>query len=137
MGVVDVLVGRELSGFDVESHLLVGIAEGHAAGGEAVDLLDREHRVVHRVVEYMLVHLYLIDDVGRHLQAVLQLVEGRQEHLFYNLQVAEVAHGQVVLDERYLVGQALQLVRLGTDQFEDVGVLLVRHDRRARRTLLW
>ena len=33
----------------------------------------------------MLVHLHLVDDVGSHLQTVLQLVEGREEYFLDNL----------------------------------------------------
>ena len=32
VGVVDLLLRSELSGFDIQSHLAVGISEGHAAG---------------------------------------------------------------------------------------------------------
>ena len=125
---VDVVRSLEGTGFDVESHLLVGIAEGHAIGGKAVHFLYGEHWVVHRVVEDMFVHLYLINNIGCHLQTVLQFAEGREEDFLDDLQVAEVAAGQVVHDEGHLLGQRLEFVALRTDEFEHVGVLLVGHD---------
>ena len=84
----------------------------------------------------MLIDLYLINNVGRHLQAVLQFAKGRQEDLLDDLQVAEVAHGEVVHDERHLLRQRLELVALGADEFKHIGVLLVRHNAGACRTLL-
>ena len=50
----------------------------------------------------MLVHLHLVDDVGSHLQTVLQLVEGREEYFLDNLEIAEIAYWQVVHDEHNL-----------------------------------
>ena len=47
MGVMDLMAGLELTGFNVESYLLIGIAEGHAVGGQTIHFLYREHRVVH------------------------------------------------------------------------------------------
>ena len=125
---MDVLVGHELASLNLQSHLLVSVPERHAGGGKAVHLLHREHGVIHRVVEDVVVDLHLVDDIGSHAQAVVELVEGGQEHLFYYLQVAEIAHGQVVHYHHYLLRQALQLVALGAYQLKHVGVLLVRHD---------
>ena len=65
----------------------------------------------------MLVHLHLVDDVGSHLQTVLQLVEGREEHFLDNLEIAEIAYWQVVHDEHYLLWKALELVALGAFLF--------------------
>ena len=131
MCVVDVLAWGEAAGFDVQTHFLVGIAERHALTGKAVHFLHRENRVVYLVVQYMLVHLHLVDDVGRHDEAVLQLVECRQEGLFDDLQVAEIAARQVVHNQRDGLRQCLQLVAFGTGQFKHVWVFLVRHDARA------
>ena len=136
VGVVDVVRGLERTSLDVESHLLIGIAEGHPVGSQAIHLFDREHRVVHRIVENVLIDLYLINNVGRHLQTVLQFAKGWQEDLLDDLQVAEVAHGEVVHDERYLLRQRLEFVALGADKFKHIGILLVGHDAGARRTLL-
>ena len=74
----------------------------------------------------MLVHLHLVDDVGSHLQTVLQLVEGREEHFLDNLKIAEIAYWQVVHDEHYLLWKALELVALGANQHE-TEVLTVEH----------
>ena len=128
MGVMDIFVSLERACLDVESYFLVGIAERHAVGGETVHFLYGEHRVVHRIVEDMFVHLYLINNVSGHLQTVLQFAEGREENFLDDLQVAEVAAGQVVHDEGHLLGQRLEFVALRTDEFEHVGVLLVGHD---------
>ena len=136
MGMVDFLAGLEPTGLDVHAHLLVSIAEGHALGCQAVHLFDAEHQVVAGVREDVLVHLHAADDVGGHRQAVAQLLEGGQEDLLQNLQVAEIAAGQVVHYQGYLLGQGLQFVALGTCQFEDVGVLLMGHDAGARGALL-
>ena len=116
-------------------HLLIGITERYAVGCQTVNLLDAEHWVVHRIVEDMLVHFYLVDDIGCHLQTVFQFAKGWQKDFLDDLQVAEVAHGQVIHDERHLLRQRLELVALGTDELEDIGILLVGHDRRACGTL--
>ena len=84
----------------------------------------------------MLVHLHLVDDVGSHLQTVLQLVEGREEHFLDNLEIAEIAYWQVVHDEHYLLWKALELVALGANQLEYVWILLVWHDARTGGALL-
>ena len=136
MGVMDLMVGLELTGLNVESYLLIGIAEGHAVGCQTIHFLYREHRVVHWVVEDMLVDFYLINNVGSHLETVFQLIKGREEDLLDDLQVTKVAAGQVVHDEHHLLGQRLELVGLGTDQLEDIRVLLVGHDARTGGTLL-
>ena len=109
MGVVNVFVGCELACLNVESHLFVCVAEWHSGCCKTVYFLYRAHRVVHRVVEYMLVHLYLVD-VGSHLKTVLEFVKRRQEHFLDDLKVAEIAHREVVHYERYLLGQTLELV---------------------------
>ena len=111
VGVVNVFVGVELSGFDFEAHLFVGVAEGGAGGCKAVDLLDREHGVVARVVGNVLVDLDALDDVGGHVQTVDEAVEGGQEGLLELLQVAEVARGQIVHDECHLLWQGLRTRR--------------------------
>ena len=51
VSVVDVVTGLESTSLDVETNFLIGIAERHSVGGQAIDLFDREHRIVHRVVE--------------------------------------------------------------------------------------
>ena len=84
----------------------------------------------------MVVHLYAIDDIGRHAQTVEQFVESRQEYFFDNLQVAEITHGQIVHHQRDLLGETLQLVRLRTDELEDIGVLLMRHNAGASGAFL-
>ena len=134
--VVDFLFGNEFPGLNVETDLLVRIAEWHPLAGQAVHLLYGEHQVVARVVEDVLVHLEPCDDVGGHLQALSQLLESGQEDLLDDLQVAEVTARQVVHNERNLLRQSLKLVALGASQLEDIRVLLVRHDAGAGCALL-
>ena len=55
VGVVNLLYGLETAGFDVESYFTVGVAERHAVGSQTIDLLDREHKVVARIIENMFV----------------------------------------------------------------------------------
>ena len=76
VSVVHLLMRRKTSGFDVEPHLLVGVAEGHALARQAVDFLHAEDERVAVVVEDVVVHLDFVHDVGGHLQAVLQFLEG-------------------------------------------------------------
>lgn len=76
VGVVHFLAGGEAAGLDVETHLLVSIAERHALARQAVDFLHAEDERVAVVVEDVVVHLDFVHDVGGHLQAVLQLLEG-------------------------------------------------------------
>ena len=52
------------------------------------------------------------------------------------MQVTEVARRQVVHNHHDLLGQGLELVALGTYQFEDIGVFLVRHDAGPRGTFI-
>ena len=85
----------------------------------------------------MLVDLHLVDDVGGHLQAVLQLVERREERLLDNLQVAEVTARQIVHDEGDGLRQSLYLVALSASELEHVRVLLMRHDARTCGAVVW
>ena len=128
MGVVHFLPGDELASLDVKSDLLVGIAERHPFACQTVHFFYGEHEVVARVIENVFVHFESRDDVGCHLQAFSQFLESRQEDLLDDLQVAEVAAGQIVHDEGDLLRQSLQLVALGARELKDVGVLLVRHN---------
>ena len=123
--------GGETSGFDVESHLLVGITERHTFGGKTIDLFDREHQVVARVVEDVLVDSDVLHHERHHTQNVLQFVERGKEDLLDDLQIAEVTRGEIVSDHHNLLGHTLQFVTLGAREFEDIGVLLVGHDGRA------
>ena len=136
MGVVHFLAGSEAPGFDVESHLLVGITEGHALARQAIDFFHAEDKRIAVVVQNMVVHLDFVHNVGGHLQAVLQFLEGGQEDFLDDLQVAEVTRGQVIGYHHDLLGQRLKLVALGTGQLEDVGVLLVGHDAGAGGALV-
>ena len=137
MGVVYFFLGREFSCLYVEANLLVSIAERHTFASQTVDLFDGEHEVVAGIIENVLVDFEPGDDVGRHLEALAQFLESRQEDFLDDLQVTEVTAGQVVHDECYLLWQSLQLVTLGASQLEDIGVLLVGHDAGACGTLLW
>ena len=56
MGMMDMLVSFERTVLNLQSHFLISISERHAGSSQLVHLFHREHRVVHRVVEYMLVH---------------------------------------------------------------------------------
>ncbi len=93
---VHAFVGGKVSGFDVQSHFLVSIAETACRPSPAGSLFHAEHVVVFRVVKDMLVHLYLIDNVGRHAQAVLQFFESGQEDFLDDLQVA-APHGRLFI----------------------------------------
>ena len=126
-------LGRgELACFDVESHFLVCIAERHTISCQTVDLFDREHQVVTRIVEDVLVDRDMFEHESHHAQAVLQLVEGWQEHLLDDLKVAEIARWQIVHYEHDLLWHSLNLVALGTCELKHIRILLVRHDARAR-----
>ena len=128
VSVVNVLVRGEIARLNVESHLLVSIAERHTLACQAVYLLDGENRVVHRIVENILPNLHTIDNICGHFQAVTQFLKGWEEHLFYYLKVAEIATRQIVLYECDLRRKSLQLIALGTDELENVRILLVRHN---------
>ena len=131
MGVVHLLHWGELASLDVESHLLIGITERHASGCEAVNLLHAEHEVVARIVEDMLVHLHLAHHGVDHRENSLDFIERRQEILLGELQVAEIAHRQIVGDHCDLEWQRLQTVATCARQFKHIGIFLVRHNRRA------
>ena len=128
MRVVHFLAMREVAGFNVEPYLLVSVAERHALACQAVNFFYTEDKQVFIVVKDMLVHLDFIHDIGGHLQTVFQFLEGRQEDFLDDLQVAKIARRQVVGNHHDLLGQRLELVALGTRQFKDIGILLVRHD---------
>ena len=95
----------ELTGFNREPHLFVGVAERNTFQNESVDFLYREHQAVAWIFQNMLVDAYLVHDLGSHLKAVFQFLEGWEEDFFDNLQVAEVAGWQVVHDHHDLLGQ--------------------------------
>ncbi len=136
VGMMDVLARCEVTSLNLQTYGLVGITEWHSVGCQTVHFLYGEHEVVARVVENMLVHFHLIDDIGCHLQAVFQLTEGRKEYFLDDLKITEIAYWQVVHDEHHLLWKALELVALGTNQFEYIWILLVRHDAGTRGALL-
>src|SRR5574344_535516 len=105
MGVMDMMVGMECACLNLHSHLLVSITERCAAGSQTVNFLHGEHRVVHRIVQNMFVHLYFVDDIGSHLQTVLEFIECRKKYLLDYLKVTEVSYRQIVHDEHHLLGE--------------------------------
>ena len=127
MGMTDISVRYEFSSFNFQSHLLVGVSERHTVGSESIYFFHREDRVIHGVVEDMFVHLNLVYYICSHLQTVFQFVKGRQEHLFYNLQVTEISAWQVVHDKCNLLWQSLYLIALCSDEFKHVRILFVWH----------
>ena len=58
--------------------------------------------------------------------------EGGNVYLLCELHVAEISRRQVCRYERNLQRLGLHAVTAGTDQFEDIGILLVGHDARPR-----
>ena len=131
VSVMHLFLRSEFSSLDVESHLLVGIAERHTGSGKAINLFHREHKVVAAVVENVFVHLDFRHHSVHHVNYVVNLVESRQKLLFCELQIAEVARRQIVGNQRHLHGQRLQFIAFGTSKLKHVGVLFMRHNRRA------
>ena len=76
----------------------------------------------------MFINLYLINNIGRHTQTVLQFLESRQEYFLDNLQITEIAAWQVIHDQNYLLRQSLNLVTFCPCQFEYIRILLVWHN---------
>ena len=79
----------------------------------------------------MLVHLHLAHHGVDHRENSLDFIERRQEILLGELQVAEIAHRQIVGDHCDLEWQRLQTVATCARQFKHIGIFLVRHNRRA------
>lgn len=104
VGVIDCLVGLELSGLNLQSNLLVSISEGDACHYAAVYLFNAKHQRISLVVEDMLVHLQLSQHMGGHTQAIFQLVESGEEQFLDYLQISKIARWEVVADERDLLG---------------------------------
>ena len=136
MSVVYVLVWHEIARLYVQSHLLVCVPEWHSVGSKAVDLLNREYGVVHRIVHDVSGHAHPVYDICRHAETVVQLSESGKEDLLDNLKVTEVSAWEIVHDECHLLWQCLYLVAFGAYKLEDIGVLLMWHNGRACRTLL-
>ena len=135
VAVMDVLVGMEVPSLNFQANLLVGIAKRCAGEHALVYFFHAEHQVIPVVVQNVLIYLHLAHDVGCHVQTIVQFSEGRQEDFLYDLQVAEVAAGQIVHQEQNLLGHGLNLVTLGANQLKHVWVLLVRHDAASGGTL--
>lgn len=90
MGMMDILVWLEFTSFNLQSHCLVGISEWHSVSGKLIYFLNREHRIITRIIEDVLVNLHLVDDVSSHLQTVFQLVESWEEYFLDNLKITEI-----------------------------------------------
>ena len=131
VGVVDVLVGCEISGFYFQSHLFIGFAERCACYYAAVHFFNGENRVVERIFENVFVNFGTFHDICGHSYAVEQFPESRHEHFFYCLQVSRISANEVVHNSRDLRGQSLELVAFCTDKLENIRVLFVRHYARA------
>ena len=104
---VNVMVGVEGAVLNFHSHFLVGISERHAICSKPVDLFNRKHWVIHRVVQYFPVHFHTVDDIRSHFEAGSHFVKGRQEYLLYCLQVSEISTWQIVHHHHYLLWHCL------------------------------
>lgn len=136
VGVVHFFVVCELSGFDIQSHFLVGITERHAFSCQTVDFFHAEHVEILVIVQDVFVDLDLVHDVGCHVQAVFQFLKCRKEHFLDDLQVAEITGRQVVHNHHDLLRKSLDLVAFGAGQLEYVRVFFMRHDAGAGGTFV-
>ena len=118
VGMMDVLARCKVTSLNLQTYGLVGITEWHSVGSQTGHFLYGEHEVVARVVENMLVHFHLVDDIGCHLQAVFQLTEGRKKYFLDDLKITEIAYWQVDHDEHRLLWKALEHVALGTSHLD-------------------
>lgn len=124
VGVTYSFLRCEPSGFNLEAHLFVGIAEGYACKNQPVYLFHTEDERIFIVGQNGFVYLYLLHHQGNHTQTVFQFVECRQEHLLDNLKIAEVTRRQVVADKRDLLRQRLNLIAFGPRELEHIRILL-------------
>ena len=92
----NLLIRSEFARFDVQTHLFVSVAERNTLQHEAVYFLYAEQQSIFVIFQDMFVHLHFAHHMRYHANAILQFVESRQEHLFDDLQVAEIARWQVV-----------------------------------------
>ena len=86
-------------------------------------------RKIARVVDDVGAHLHVVEHESGHLETSAYLSRGGEDDILEELEVAVVAEGEVGREEGDLVGKALQSVTLAAHYLEDVGVLLVGHDR--------
>lgn len=131
VGVVDVELWIEITIFDGEPNLFVGIAEWSSFGSKSINFFDRVHEFVSGVASDVGVYFNVVEHASCHVEDSDYRVEGGEERFFDELEVAEVAGGEIVGNQCDFHGESLQFVAFGSSQFKHVGVFLVRHNRRA------
>ena len=136
VGVIDVELRIEITIFDGETDLFVGIAEWSSFGSESINFFDRVHEFVARVASDVGVYFNVVEHASCHVEDSDYRVEGGEERFFDELEVAEVAGGEVVGNHCDFHGESLEFVAFSSSQFENVGVFLVRHNRRAGGELI-
>ena len=91
VGVVDVELRIEITIFDGETNLFVGIAEWGSFGSKSIDFFDRVHEFVARVASNVGVYFNVVEHAPGHVEDGDYRVEGGEERFFDELEVAEVA----------------------------------------------
>ena len=118
--------------FDGYSNLAVSVPERDSADYHTVDFFYREHIVVEFAArENLFVYADVLKHIQAHRQALLDGVDGREEGVLEQLEVAVVAVGQV---GRHLGDGGfctLDSVGLGPHNLPYIRVFLVRHDAAA------
>ena len=78
-------VMSKFSGFYIKTDFLIRITERHTFTNQSIHFLDTENKQLFIIIKDMFIHLNLIHDISRHLQAVLQFLKSGKENLFNNL----------------------------------------------------
>ena len=78
-------VMSKFSGFYIKTDFLIRITERHTFTNQSIHFLDTENKQIFIIIKDMFIHLNLIHDISRHLQAVLQFLKSGKENLFNNL----------------------------------------------------
>ena len=123
-----ILLGQPHDGADG----LVRLAKRHALAHEIISEIGCEQRGIgHGGGAAPGVHLQAREQAGEHIEAERGLVETVEDRRLVLLQVAVVGERQALHERQQRVQVALQARGLAAQQFARVGILLLRHERRA------
>ena len=113
---------------DFYANALVGVSERHACQSAAVHFLDREKVVVDWAgFEYMLIHNDAPKHIFCHEETLVHQLKAWEENVLKKLEITVIAMRHIATQHAYLTFRCHYPVAVPTDDFPDIGILLVRH----------
>ena len=113
---------------DFYAHAFVGVSERHSGQGAAVYLLDHEKVVVDWVgFKYILIHNDAPKHEFCHEDTLVHQLQTWEENVLKKLEITVIAMRHIAAQHAYLTFRCHYPVAVSTDDFPDIGILLVRH----------